>query len=276
MIWIAFALTALALYGAIRGGVKFTSLLSGGRYGAYRRLAFEHQGRYEPRGFSDPPTVSFERDGATVRVGLAPFVPGQASHPRTRVVIRFAQGLPFRLELAPTARPSPPQPPKGTRAVRVGDSKFDRAFVIQANDPEMARDFLTAPVRWAMETLARLGPSGGMLLSINPERMLIQVDRNLAQSGDSLSLAVREALVVHQGLQAGVMARLAEGVAIVNAGAPGAEDAGPPLCKVCGEGIVDAPWVTCASCLTPHHRDCWEFIGACSIFGCRGKVARPG
>ncbi len=276
MIWTTLIFASLILYGVLRSGVKFTSFLSGGRHRAYRQLAFEYQGRYEPRGMTDPPTVSFEREGATVRVGLAPYVPGQSSLPRTRVVIRFKQGIPFRLELTPTGRPSPPQPPKGTRAVRVGDSTFDRGFTIQANDPEMARDFLTAPVRWAVENLARLGPSGGMLVSVNPERMLIQVDRNLGQAAETLSIAVREALVIHQGLRAGVVARLAEGVAIVAAGPPTVEDAGPPLCKVCGDAIVDTPWVICASCLTPHHRDCWEFIGACSIFGCQGKFARPG
>ncbi len=274
--WFFFVIVALILYGMLRGGVKFTSLLGGGRYGAYRQLATDFGGRYEPRGFSDPPTVSFAWKGATVRVGLAPLVPGQSSLPRTRVVIRFAEGIPFRLELTPTHRPSPPQPPKGTRTVRVGDSTFDRSFVIQANDPEMARDFLTAPVRWAIEGLAKLGPTGGMLVSINPERMLVQVDRNLGQFINLLAAAVRESLVIHDGLQVGVMARLAEGVAIVAAGPSATEDAGPPLCKVCGDSIGDAPWVICVSCLTPHHRDCWEFIGACSIFGCQGKSARPG
>ena len=277
MLWFFFLLAALVLYGMVRGGVGLSSLLLVGRHAAYRHLAAEHGGRYEPRGLADPPTVSFQRGGATVRVGLAPQMPGQPSPPRTRVVIRFGQGIPFRMELAPTTRPLPPQAPKGTRAVRVGDAPFDRAFHIQANDPEMARDFLTAPVRWAVDELARLGPIGGMLVSINPERMLVQVDRNLGQSIAGLSAVVRESLAIHDGLRAGVMARLGEGVAIVAAGAPAAEDAGPPVCKVCGEAIVgDDPWVVCTTCQTPHHRDCWEFIGTCSIFGCQGKSARPG
>ncbi len=271
MLWIFFILAALVLYGMLRGGVKLSTLLTVGRYGAYRQLAAEFGGRYEPRGLTDPPTVSFRHRGATVRVGLAPLVPGQPRRPGPGWSIRFDQGIPFRLELTPASRPTPPQPPKGTRAVRVGDASSTAASSIQANDPEMARDFLTAPVRWAVEGLAKLGPAGGMLVSINPERMLVQVDRNLGQVGKLLSAAVREALVIHDGLQAGVMARLAEGVAIVAAGPRRREDAGPPICKVCGDLIGDAPWVTCTTCLTPHHRDCWEFIGACSIFGCQGK-----
>ena len=267
MSWIYVAFVALVLYAFIRGSVKALGWITGTRFRAYRHLAAKYRGRYENRGMSDPPTVSFTHNGSTVRVGLAPQFPGQPTYPRTRVVARFAKGLPFRLELAPIGRPSPAQPPKGTRPVRVGDAEFDRAFIVQANDPEMARDFLTAPVRWAVANLLRLGPPGGMLVSINPERMLVQVDRNLGTSVDSLAQGVQEALTIHDGLQSGVSARLGEGVAIVDSGPASAEDAGPPVCKVCGELISGMPKVFCSTCRTPHHRDCWEFIGSCSVFG---------
>jgi Prokaryotic RING finger family 1 len=113
---------------------------------------------------------------------------------------------------------------------------------------------------------------GGMLVSINPERMLVQVDRNLGQSSEALAQAVREALVIHDGLLDGVHRRMSQGIAIVDRpGAPD-EDAGPPICKVCGEPIDAGDAVVCASCNTPHHRDCWEYVGACSIYGCNGKV----
>ena len=274
--WIYVAFVALTLYAMIRGGVKALGWITGTRFRAYRILAAKYRGRYENRGMSDPPTISFTHNGSTVRVGLAPQFPGQPTYPRTRVVARFAKGLPFRLELAPVGRPTSAQPPKGTRPVRVGDAEFDRAFVVQANDPEMARDFLTAPVRWAVANLLKLAPPGGMLVSINPERMLVQVDRNLGSSVDWLSQGVQEALTIHDGLQSGVAARLGEGVAIVASGPASAEDAGPPTCKVCGEAISGTPKVFCSTCRTPHHRDCWEFIGSCSVFGCKGKSATPG
>lgn len=271
--WFVLGLLALLLYLMIRLGAAAGSWLSGARFRAYRQLAGLYHGKYESRGLSDPPTVSFTHNGSTVRVGLAPNVPGQHLGPRTRVVARFRQGLPFRLELSPLARPAPPQPPKGTRLVRVGDQEFDRGFVVQANDPEMAREFLAPSVRWAIGNLGRLAPPGGVLVSINPERLLVQVDRNLGQHPDALSYAVREALIVHDGLQQGVASRLTQGISIVEAGLaePGE---GPPTCKVCGEAIT-GPAVRCASCKTPHHRDCWEFVGACSIYGCQGKQNVP-
>ena len=113
-----------------------------------------------------------------------------------------------------------------------------------------------------------------MLVSINPERMLVQVDRNLGLDPEALAFAVREALLIHDGLQRGGHADVGEGVAIVAVGPAAEEDAGPPICKVCGEPIAD-PGVVCAACRTPHHRDCWEFVGSCSIYGCNGKQSVP-
>ena len=249
--------------------------MTGARYRAYRQLSQRFNGRYESRGISDPPTVSFNHHGTTVRVGLAPTIPGQPVNPRTRVVARFRKGIPFRLELAPAARPASPQAPKGTRPVKTGEPEFDRSFVVQANDPEMARDFLNPQVRWAVANLQRLVHPGGMLVSINPERLLVQIDRNLGTSTDALTQAVSEALVIHDGLQVGVRRKMSEGISIVDNPELAEEDSGPPVCKVCGEVISGGPVILCSSCRTPHHRECWEYVGACSIYGCGSKMGEP-
>lgn len=270
---VATGLVLFVVYLAVRLTVTASAWVAGKRHRGYRMLASRYQGRYENRGLADPPTVSFSHNGSSVRVGLAPNVPGQVLGPRTRVVARFGQGLPFRLELAPVSRPAPPQGPKGTRPVRLGeaiDADFDRAFVVHANDLDIARAFLEAAVRGSVGMLQRLGPPGGMLVSINPERLLVQVDRNLAQSPENLLAAVHHALVLHDGLRASVTSRMGQGIEIVATGPAAVDDAGPPICKVCGEPILQ-PGVVCAVCKTPHHRDCWEFVGACSIYGCGSK-----
>ncbi len=101
-------LVVLFLYVLIRGLSTFSAWVGGQRYRAYRNLATTYHGRYESRGLSDPPTVSFTHNGSTVRVGLAPTIAGQPGQiPRTRVVVRFGKGIPFRLELAPVCRPAP-------------------------------------------------------------------------------------------------------------------------------------------------------------------------
>ena len=221
---------------------------------------------------SDPPTVSFQYRGTAVRVGLAPTIPGQPSVSRTRVVARFRSGIPFRLELAPVSRPAPTQPPKGTRTVKTGIPEFDHGFIVQANDAEMARDFLTPQVRQAIGNLQRLVHTGGMLVSINPERLLVQIDRNLGQSTEALCLAVQESLAIHDGLQLGVSRRMKQGIAIVEDPGAADENQEPPVCKVCGESIDGGPIVVCSNCRTPHHADCWDYVGACSIYGCGCKL----
>jgi hypothetical protein len=266
-------LFALMLYCFFRLLATASGWMSEMGHRPYRQLAARYRGKFERRGFSDPPTVSFSHKGSQVRVGLAPQIGGKAQ-PRTRVVIKFPRGLPLRLELAPTARPAPPQLPRGTRLVRVGDLEFDRAYVVQANDAEMARATLDGSARWSIGNLTRLGPPGGMLVSVNPQRLLVQVDRNLGQSSEGIAAAVEDALVIHDSLCQAVAQQLSEGIDIVAAGAAAVEDAGPPICQVCGEAII-APWVLCGTCKTPHHRDCWDFIGACSIYGCNGKRSVP-
>jgi len=43
-------------------------------------------------------------------------------------------------------------------------------------------------------------------------------------------------------------------------------------CPVCGQGFADETPVFCGRCNTPHHPDCFEFTGHCSVFGCDGKA----
>ena len=271
--FVILGLIVLAIYIAIRLMTNFSAWITGTRYRAYRQLAARYHGRYETRGLSDPPTVSFTHNGAMVRVGLAPTIQGQPGQiPRTRVVARFSTGIPFRMELAPTARPAPPQSPRSTRPVTTGDKEFDSGYVVRANDVEMSRDFLNWATRAAVDGLHRLVHRGGMLVSINPERMLVQVDRNLGANGEYLAWVVEQALALHDRLVDSVTRRMGEGVEIVDDAEPWQEDHGPPMCKVCGEPIDESEIVVCSSCNTPHHRDCWEYVGSCSIYGCDGKV----
>ena len=40
------------------------------------------------------------------------------------------------------------------------------------------------------------------------------------------------------------------------------------ICQVCGESLCNGEVVYCAMCNTPHHKDCWRFVGQCSTFAC--------
>jgi hypothetical protein len=136
----------------------------------------------------------------------------------------------------------------------------------------MARDFLSARIRGSVALLHRMAHPGGMLVSVNPERMLVQIDRNLGSNCDAIGAAVRESLLLYDGLTEGVARRMKQGISIVDDPDGADKNGEPPTCKVCLEPIGDGPIITCAVCNTPHHRDCWDYVGACSIYGCNGKV----
>lgn len=52
------------------------------------------------------------------------------------------------------------------------------------------------------------------------------------------------------------------------------DDPEGPACQVCGEVRDDSPTVECERCQTPHHRDCWDYVGRCSTFACGGSGYR--
>ena len=45
-------------------------------------------------------------------------------------------------------------------------------------------------------------------------------------------------------------------------------------CPVCATN-VDFDAVVCPRCSSPHHRECWEYVGGCAIFGCDEQRWRP-
>lgn len=46
-------------------------------------------------------------------------------------------------------------------------------------------------------------------------------------------------------------------------------------CAVCSVTVHSTGARACPSCGVLYHRDCWDWIGACSIFGCAGGPAGP-
>ena len=39
-------------------------------------------------------------------------------------------------------------------------------------------------------------------------------------------------------------------------------------CPVCGDELAGRKQKSCKRCGTPHHADCWAYLGECAIFGC--------
>jgi hypothetical protein len=41
-------------------------------------------------------------------------------------------------------------------------------------------------------------------------------------------------------------------------------------CPVCGTTLAGLT-VRCESCRTPHHGECWDYMGRCSTYACKGR-----
>lgn len=303
------ALVFLA-YKAVEGVLKW---LAGGGFPAYLALARARGGRYESREHGAPPTVTFTHKGREARVGMAPLAPnGRKAPARTRVVVKFGpEGLPLRGEILPRNRAASPQPPKGTREIRAPEAverSLRHGVRVWANDEAMMNQFLN----WGRRPLSDLdaaAPGGGWMIAVSPERILFQMDCDLARDTRRLNQFVEIGLALHDILDGAAKSMVALGVEVefvgddevesspagmlgpsaVVAGSAGGGPSGASTrsgmielpasnvievkCLVCAEGIAAGqPTVRCEQCRAPYHADCWDFVGVCSVYGCRCRT----
>jgi len=50
-------------------------------------------------------------------------------------------------------------------------------------------------------------------------------------------------------------------------------ESGQAICEICGVEVCQ-PKATCRKCSTPHHRECWDYNGRCSIYACGHELWR--
>ena len=132
---------------------------------------------------------------------------------------------------------------------------------VRADDGDEARTFLSAGVRWQLEQLWEGPEHSEVALSIRPGWMLLRKKWSSTRPNDI------EQFVEH-GLSLFDQAQLTRtlGIEFVEDGSiPVLENA---QCRVCGD-VMESDIVYCRRCKTPHHRECWEYTGVCSTYGCR-------
>ena len=135
-----------------------------------------------------------------------------------------------------------------------------RTFEVRGRDTEEVQQLLTSGVCWQIDRLATLGPLGLYVV--------IQSGTIVAEKPWSHLSGELPAQFVQGALELYDQCMLAKAVGIQFLHADEAQPLDHVICKVCGEEIRDQ-MVVCRRCKTPHHLDCWEYTGACSVFGCR-------
>ena len=143
----------------------------------------------------------------------------------------------------------------------MGDHEFAGRWTILASDEEEAALLLTQQVRFHLDQLRRTPEWSDVNLSIRPGWLTIRRKWTSKLPAD-LETFVELAL----GLVDQAQMTRTSGIDFVDDGqVKVVEEA---RCLICGEGLL-TDLVYCRRCKTPHHRDCWEYSGGCSTYGCR-------
>lgn len=146
--------------------------------------------------------------------------------------------------------------------VQLGDSEFDPRFSIQTNDSQRARDILGRKVKESISELADLVEQEPFGVTLNGGQIRVFLPLPIPSQWTTIQQVLSFVESFQHELGVGSSEVLLEvlnvkGVFVAS-------------CLVCGDPISDDK-VNCAHCKTAHHRDCWEFVRKCSVFGCGSK-----
>jgi hypothetical protein len=152
--------------------------------------------------------------------------------------------------------------------IATGDAAFDEKFVVRGAPGSEVREHLSDGVRWQLNRILCLEQPPQLYVLLWRGQLLIQ-QRSLYRRLEDLEPFVEIALDLYDQL----LLTRAEGIEFMDSGT--ASTLHEVICKICGESIR-ADLVYCRRCKTPHHGDCWQYTGGCSVFGCREtRFLRP-
>ena len=195
-------------------------------------------------------SVQFNNNGTTFLVSTR--------RQGTRAILKIKTQWPiavFRMKVFPDTLDPKLKNFLGMQDIEIGAPEFDKAYVIQSNEPEEVARILS-PVQHQLMDLGRfdLTVTTGRC-QFEKEIDQFRTPRQIVDVFVKAYFSMRDGILETEQIQMVVTEQ---------------EDS---ICMVCGEEVTKDP-VTCRSCKTPHHRDCWEYLGMCSTYGCGQKRYR--
>lgn len=152
----------------------------------------------------------------------------------------------------------------GAQDLEIGDAAFDASFVIKATPESLARTLFAPECRRSViGAVYRIQNLGDPTIDLDAGQLSVKVRAYVAEEDGLLRLVkTAEELVgfllgnsVDLGIQLGEVRVLSGGE-----------------CPVCGTAMQERV-VRCEACKTPHHSECWTYMGRCSTYACKGKRA---
>jgi hypothetical protein len=225
---------------------------------SYSRLAGKYRGTYDSGGWSRRPKVSFTHAGWRVIVDTYCTA---GEHPTYYTQVHF-QGLQptERCEIYPEGMWSRVGKLMGMEDVLIGSPDFDDRYVIKGASVAALRNLLSPGVQEQIERLRGFLGNGDIYVSFDKRELLVK-KRSFIRDYPTLVTFIELAVELYD-----------RAVLTVEGGIEFVEDATPPevtdaVCQICGD-TIQSDVVFCRRCKTPHHKDCWDYYGACSTYGC--------
>jgi len=228
---------------------------------SFRQISCHYDGTLSPRTFTKLPSVRFVRRGVSVL--LDTFSTG-GEHPTRYTQLHFAwPHAHLRLEVFPERTFQTIGKLFGAQDIEIGSSSFDRAYIIRGNDENLIRETLTGGVQATIDTLRLFLGNDDIYISTKAGTLLIKKKSLIAEAA-LLERFIQLGFALYDELTESDRA----GIEFVDQPESSFSlDAANAVCQICGEKITE-DIVSCRSCLTPHHRECWVYYGKCSTYGC--------
>lgn len=229
-------------------------------YSTYQRLALHYGGTCQRSGWLTYPNAHFSYRSAHVSVRVTNYGPHRVRlGPMTLVAIQWPD-FGFRCEVVSPRLPPRVSSQHGLRDCAVASADFGRHYTIRATDTDAATSLLNETVQHQIDNLRRLAVASPLRVELGFGNLQICKGSVLRQYPELLDFVQRSLDLYDQLMLAG-----SRGIEFLQ------QQSFQPLeevkCQVCGEEIQD-DLVFCHRCKTPHHRECWQYNGACSVFGC--------
>lgn len=254
----AFALVVLGGMGALVYLFALAMNRTGRLNQAFRLATVAMNGHFVPGGVWKKPRATMRYGSTAARLRIVRF----AGNDCTELTINWPNAA-LRFEIL-SRRDEEHFRKKDWTSLEFGEQRLDENLYLRAEKPEAMKVLLSDGVKWQIERLLLFLPHQNLYCG-SLRRELVLRKSGVIKNGQELVQLIRFGLELYDQLQLTQV----DGIDFV-------ESAEATLleqidCPICGEPI-ESQLVTCVSCKTPHHRDCWEYNGRCATFACGQEV----
>lgn len=239
--------------------VWVTILQANKRDALLERLTRKLGGKFIAGSLMTGPSIEFTLGGC--KATLEVFEGGRNSPRYSRVIVDLRGRSPGSLHILPEGFGQSFLKLFGAQDLEIGDDSFDAAYVVRAEPASLAGRVFSRDRRdEVIQSVRRIAAFNNPTIDADRNGLTVQVRELLTEEISLMNLVktVEDFIgyLVEPAAPSGIQwgdVRMSEG----------------GQCPVCGTELKETIG-RCASCKTPHHRECWEYMGRCSTYACKG------